>query len=237
MKEILREGKSTSKIIESFMAEFNLKLEEFKFDVVEEGSSGFLHLFGGKPTKVKFVVQDVSDQIVKYAKDIIGKLDVFYTEIKITNKEKTYFVDICGVKDPGFVIGKDARLLDSLQHLINQMINKHERKQIKLRIDVDGYRLRRRDALMEKVSSIGEKVKKRGRSITLEPLPAANRRIVHQLIEKDKELRTMTIGEGEYKRVVILPSNGNDDRQRRPRPNRKPRPSRPVKPKVKSIEK
>lgn len=217
MKEILREGKSTSKIIESFMAENDLKLEDFKFDVVEEGSSGFLNLFGGKPTKVMFTIPDVSDQISKFTKGVIEKLNVQYSELKIVNKDKTYFVEVCGVKDPGFLIGKDARLLDSMQHLINQMINKQERKQIKLRIDVDGYRQRRKDALMEKISAIAEKVKQRDKSITLEPLPASNRRLVHQFIEKDKDLRTMTIGDGEYKRVVILPSSGNNDRSRRPR--------------------
>jgi len=237
MKEILREGKSTSKIIESFMAEFDLKLEDFKFDVVEEGTSGFLNLFGGKPTKVMFTVPDVSDQISKFTKGVIEKLNVQYSDLKIVNKDKTYFVEICGVKDPGFLIGKDARLLDSMQHLINQMINKQERKQIKLRIDVDGYRQRRKDALMEKISAIAEKVKQRDKSITLEPLPASNRRLVHQFIEKDKDLRTMTIGDGEYKRVVILPSSGNNDRPRRPRNNSKPgaprnnnKPNRPAKP-------
>jgi len=222
MKEILRQGKSTSKIIESFMAEHNLKLDEFKFDVVEEGTGGFLNLFGGKPTKVMFSIPDVSDQISKFTKGVINKLNVQYSDVKITNKDKTYFVEILGVQDPGFLIGKDARLLDSIQHLINQMINKYERKQIKLRIDVDGYRQRRRDALMDKVSAIAEKVKQREKSITLEPLPASNRRLVHQFIEKDKDLRTMTIGDGEYKRVVILPSSGGNDRPRRPRNNNRP---------------
>jgi len=222
MKEILREGKSTSKIIESFMAEYELKLEEFKFDVVEEGTGGFLNLFGGKPTKVMFTIPDVSDQISKFTKGVIDKLNVQYSDVKITNKDKTYFVEILGVEDPGFIIGKDARLLDSIQHLINQMINKYEKKQIKLRIDVDGYRQRRKDALMDKVSAIAEKVKQREKSITLEPLPAANRRLVHQFIEKDKDLRTMTIGDGEYKRVVILPSSGGNERPRRPRNNSKP---------------
>ena len=95
------------------------------------------------------------------------------------------------------------------------MINKAEKKKFRIRLDVDGYRKRREDTLIEKVRSISDKVKKRGKSITMEPLHAANRRIVHQFIEKDRSLQTMTIGEGEIKRVVILPANRSMDKQRK----------------------
>jgi spoIIIJ-associated protein len=217
MRELVKEGKSTSAIINEFMKEFKLKLDDFKFEVIEEGSNGFLKLFGSKPTKIKFFLTDVSEKIKEFAEGILGRMNVEFNSIQVKQEDGRYNVHISGSKDPGFIIGKEGKLLDSLQHLLNQMINKAEKKKFKIRLDVDGYRKRREDALIEKVRSISDKVKQRGKSITMEPLHAANRRIVHQFIEKDKSLQTMTIGEGEIKRVVILPANRPLDKQREKR--------------------
>ena len=215
MRELVKEGKSTSAIINEFMKEFNLKLDDFKFEVIEEGSGGFLKLFGSKPTKIKFFLTDVSEKIKEFTEGILGRMNVEFESIQVNLEDGHYNVHIGGSKDPGFIIGKEGKLLDSLQHLLNQMINKAEKKKFRIRLDVDGYRKRREDALIEKVRSISSKVKQRGKSITMEPLHAANRRIVHQFIEKDKSLHTMTIGEGEIKRVVILPANRSMDKQRK----------------------
>ena len=213
MRELIKEGKSTSAIINEFMKEFKLKLDDFKFEVIEEGSNGFLKLFGSKPTKIKFFLSDVSEKIKEFTEGILGRMNVEFESIQVKQEDGRYNIYISGSKDPGFIIGKEGKLLDSLQHLLNQMINKAEKKKFRIRLDVDGYRKRREDALIEKVRSISDKVKTRGKSITMEPLQAANRRIVHQFIEKDKSLQTMTIGEGEIKRVVILPANKPQDKQ------------------------
>ncbi|MBN1326636.1 MAG: Jag N-terminal domain-containing protein [Candidatus Cloacimonetes bacterium] len=206
MKVIEREGKSTAKIISGFMKEHNLTLEDFKFEVIEEGSSSFLNLFGSKPTKVKFILKDSEENLKNYTIGLLKLLEINFTDIEISRKDKEYHISIKGSNNPGFIIGKSAKLLDSIQHILNQMINKQEKKQLHIKLDVDGYRERKRTALLAKVKSIADKVQKKNRSITLEPLNSANRRIVHQFIEKNSDLKTMTIGDGEFKRVVILPA-------------------------------
>lgn len=221
MREIIKEGKSTSAIISEFMNEFNLKLDDFKFEVIEQGSHKFLNLFGSKPTKIKFFMPDVSEKIKEFINGILSKMNVEYSSVKVNFENNIYSVTVNGAKDPGFIIGKEAKLLDSLQHLLNQMINKSEKKQLKVHVDVDGYRQRRKEALIEKVRNMAEQVKRNGKSVTMEPLHAANRRIVHQFIEKDKDLNTMTIGEGDFKRVVILPASKIKER---PRKTKSPKP-------------
>jgi len=221
MKIIEKEGNSTSKIIEEFMQENNLELNDFKFEVIEEGTSSFLNLFGSKPTRVKFYLPDTEESLRIFATNIISKLNVKYRDIKIRSREKEYFINLEGVTEPGFIIGKEAKLLDSLQYLLNQMINKQEKKQLYIKLDVDGYREKRKASLLKKVKSTAEKVKQKNRSITLEPMHAANRRIVHQFIEKDSKLKTITIGEGEYKRVTILPADKIKDFQQRNKKKRK----------------
>jgi spoIIIJ-associated protein len=212
MKVIEKEGKSTSAIIADFMKETGLKLENFKFEVTEEGSSGFLNLFGVKPTKIKFLLSDIEDTIKKTTEQFLSNLKADYSNIEISKKNGVFRIHIIGAVDPGFLIGKEARMLNSFQYLLNQMINKKEKKQVKMSLDIDGYRDRKKSALEDKVKGITEKVKSKGRSITLEPLNAENRKVVHRIVEKDELVRTMTIGEGDSKRVVILPAGKTNER-------------------------
>lgn len=212
MKIIEKVGKSTSKIIAEFMAENNLELDDFKFEVVEEGSNGFLNLFGGKPTKIKFLLPDVEEKIKEFTRGILSHSGITDAELKVTFKDNSYLVDINNVQNAGFIIGKDGKFLESFQHLLNQMINKVEKKKLRVRVDVDGYRTRRSEALLVKVKSITEKVIEKGKSITLEPLSSGNRRLVHQFVEKESKLKTMTVGNGRFKRIVILPPNAKKPR-------------------------
>jgi len=249
MKETLVTGKSTSKIISEFMKEYNLELNDFKFEVVEEGSNGFIGLFGSKPTTIKFIYdeskaritksiakstpknnkkikkkivkktnvkketiinstpEDITKMTKEFAQGILAKMNITSGDVEVTHENGIYYVTINNSKDAGFIIGKEAKLLDSFQHLLNQMVNKAEKKKIQIIIDVDGYRERRKKALLEKVDSIAKRVKETGRSYTFEPLQASNRKVVHQYIEKDTSLRTRTSGDGSRKRVVVLPAN------------------------------
>jgi len=259
LKETIVTGKSTSRIISDFMKKHNLELNDFKFEVVEEGSNGFIGLFGAKPTTIKFIYEEKKaakvisakhnkkqikaekkekkkavkkakkrpskhkknnqNEIIKLTKDfaeeILKKMNITSGDVEVILENNTYKVTINNSNDAGFIIGKEGKMLESIQHLLNQMINKAEKKKIKINIDVDQYRERRKKALAEKVTSIASRVKETGKSYTFEPLHASNRKVVHQQIEKDKQLRTRTIGEGNRKRVVILPAKNKKQSKKR----------------------
>ena len=149
----------------------------------------------------------MEEKIKEFAHGILIRAGIANAEIKVKFKDNTYYLEINNVQNAGFIIGKDGKFLESFQHLLNQMINKVEKKKLRLKVDVDGYRERRREALLDKVKSISEKVIERGKSITLEPLSSGNRRLVHQFVEKESKLKTMTVGNGRFKRIVILPPN------------------------------
>jgi len=254
MKETLITGKSTSKIISEFMRKNGLELNDFKFEVVEEGSAGFMGLFGSKPTTIKFIYEESkvrakkstpknktfaskkavkktrskkqvvvkninTPEIIKMIKDftegILAKMNIETGKIDVSEKVGIFYVTINNSKDAGFIIGKEAKMLDSFQHLLNQMVNKAEKKKIQIILDVDGYRDRRLKALLEKVDNLSKKVIETGKSYTLEPLHSSNRKAVHKHIEKNNKLRTRTIGEGSRKRVVILPAAKQTNRKPR----------------------
>lgn len=227
MKTIEREGKSTSSVISGFMKEFNLQLEDFKFEVIDEGKKGFLGLFASKPTLIRFSMQDEKDTVEDLLSGLLKHMGVEYNGLKITNNGNQYHIELKEVKDAGFIIGKEARILDAVQHVLNQIVNKAEKKQMKIEIDVDGYRERKKQQLLEKLKNVTERIKKNGRSFTFEPMQANRRKLIHQFVEKDKTLHTMTIGRGESKRVVISLAGQKNQQRNNKRPVRNNRNNRP----------
>jgi spoIIIJ-associated protein len=106
----------------------------------------------------------------------------------------------------GILIGRHGRILDSLQFLINRMVNKRLKEPVKVILDVNDYRKKRGENLKKMAIRSGEKAKLRGFSLTIGPFNAHDRRIIHLALKDDPSLRTESLGEGEVKRVKIIPS-------------------------------
>jgi spoIIIJ-associated protein len=106
----------------------------------------------------------------------------------------------------GILIGRHGRILDSLQFLINRMVNKRLKEPVKVILDVNDYRKKRGENLKKMAIRSGEKAKMRGFSLTVGPFNAYDRRIIHLALKEDPFLRTESLGEGEMKRVKIIPS-------------------------------
>jgi len=100
MKSIIKEGKSTQSIISEFMKEYNLTLDDFKFNVIEKGSNGFLNLFGSKPTKIEFIIPETKDIVHKIIEDFLSYVPIKYDIIKVEEKSNgTFYINIIGVDD------------------------------------------------------------------------------------------------------------------------------------------
>lgn len=210
MKTIVREGKSTEEIVKQFMKEFSLKdKESLKYEILEEGSKGFL-FFGKKPTVLKFTIAETSESLKDFVEKFLEKIGVKVKDIKITTTEKAINVVIVEPDNPGFLIGKDARFLDSFQHILNRRNTGNAEKRIPIILDVDDYRERRTQGILRKANFIISKVKKREKSFAMEAMNSQDRKLVHQFIEKDKDLRTLTVGKGEMKKIVIFPAKDFD---------------------------
>lgn len=119
-------------------------------------------------------------------------------------KEGDLFFDLRGDKK-GVLIGKHGRTLDAIQVLINRMLQKELKRPIRVVLDVDGYRKRRIDTLMKMALRLGEKAKRLGHSLTIGPFNAHDRRIIHMALKEDPSLRTESIGEGDTKKITIIP--------------------------------
>jgi spoIIIJ-associated protein len=113
-------------------------------------------------------------------------------------------LDVSG-EDLGILIGRRGDTLSSLQFLVNLMVSRKMKTRMAFGIDVEGYRRRREESLNGLAQRMADRVKSTGQSITLEPMPPNERRIVHLALSNDPDVITVSIGEGESRKVAITP--------------------------------
>ena len=107
-------------------------------------------------------------------------------------------------EDSGLLIGRRGETLQSLQFLVNMVINKKMERPAYITIDVEGYRERRHDALRESAERAAETAVDSGSSQTLQPMNAADRRIIHMALADHPDVETQSRGQGDQRRVVVL---------------------------------
>ncbi len=105
--------------------------------------------------------------------------------------------------DLGLLIGRRGSTLAALQYMVNVMVNRKMRSRVLVNIDAEHYKRRREEALQGLARRMADRVRQTGRSVTLEPMPAAERRIVHLTLTEDEGVTTGSTGEGESRKVVI----------------------------------
>jgi spoIIIJ-associated protein len=126
------------------------------------------------------------------------------TEVEGFLKEGNLYLEIKGDQE-GILIGKHGRTLESLQMLVNRMVNKRLKNAMRVILDIDDYRKRRADSVTQMALRLGDEAKRTGHSQVAGLLNAYDRRIIHLTLKEDPFLETESIGEGELKKVKIIP--------------------------------
>jgi spoIIIJ-associated protein len=106
----------------------------------------------------------------------------------------------------GLLIGRRGQNLDAIQYIINKAVHKSGNGRKMIVVDTESYRQRREESLVALAAKIGEKVKKTKKAVTLSYLNAQNRRIIHMALQNDDSLTTKSRGEGEYRKIIIVPA-------------------------------
>ncbi len=204
--------------IEKAEAQLGLSRDQFEVEVVREGKSGILRV-GGKEALIRVIPvippekacpELVEGDAVKVVTEILdtllgllgvtGKVEVLSDEIPLA-------LDIKG-DDLGILIGRRGQTLASLEYITKLIVVGRLKAWLPLTVDVTGYKERRRDSLQRLALYLAEQVKSRRRAITMEPMPANERRIVHLTLADNPDVTTHSIGEGESRKVVILLRQG-----------------------------
>ncbi len=119
-------------------------------------------------------------------------------------KEGALHLEIRGDRE-SVLIGKHGRTLEALQMLINRMVNKKLKSAIRVTLDIDDYRKRREDNMVQMAHRMGEKARITGRPQTAGPFSAHDRRVIHLTLKEDPFIKTESLGEGELKKIKIIP--------------------------------
>ena len=177
--------------------------DKLDYIVVEEGSSGFLGI-GSKPAVIKARVKSsVKDKAKDFLDSIFEAMNlVVAVEIKYDELDNYMDIDVSG-DEMGVLIGKRGQTLDSLQYLVSLVVNKESENYIRVKVDTENYRQRRKETLENLAKNIAYKVKRTKRSVSLEPMNPYERRIIHSALQNDKYVTTHSEGEEPFRRVVV----------------------------------
>lgn len=129
----------------------------------------------------------------------------FECRVSAAETNETIILNIAG-DDSGLLIGRRGQNLDALQYILNKSISKSETERKMIVVDSEEYRKRREESLLDMARRIREKVKKTQKPLSLSHMNAHDRRIIHLALQEDDELITKSRGEGEYRKVIVLPA-------------------------------
>ena len=182
---------------------FSVTSEKLDYEVLEEGSNGFLGI-GSKYAVIKAKVKSsVRDKAEMFLDDVFSamKMNVL-VNVSYNDKEKEMNIDLSG-DDMGILIGKRGQTLDSLQYLVSLVVNKESDDYLRVKVDTENYRKRRQDTLENLAKNISFKVKRTKRAVSLEPMNPYERRIIHSALQNDRFVTTHSEGEEPFRHVVV----------------------------------
>ena len=197
----------SAKTVDDAITEGLVKLgttsDKIEYEVIEKGSGGFLGI-GSKPAVIKIRKKsDVEDYVHDFLHQVFLAMEMD-VEIIINKSEDGKNVDVELKGDEmGLLIGKRGQTLDSLQYLTNLAVGKQVNEYVKVKIDTEDYRKRRRDTLENLAKNIAYKVKRTKHSVSLEPMNPFERRVIHSALQNDRYVNTHSEGEEPYRHVVV----------------------------------
>lgn len=177
--------------------------EKLDYIVLEEGSTGFLGI-GSRPAVIKARAKSsVADKAKDFLKEVFDAMNmVVVVDVKYDEENRNVDIDLSG-DEMGVLIGKRGQTLDSLQYLVSLVVNKDVEEYIRVKVDTENYRKRRKETLESLAKNIAYKVKRTKRPVSLEPMNPYERRIIHSALQNDKYVTTHSEGEEPFRRVVV----------------------------------
>jgi spoIIIJ-associated protein len=220
MESIEISGKTVEDAIQQAIDKLGVSRDELKITILKEGKPGILGI-GAEEAKIlveQIAPMEKTQQLIDLSKNILEDLlklmsinaqvtieNPLITEESGTTPAVTF--NITGDDDVGILIGRHGQTISSLQYILRVMIARRETMPSPIVIDVDGYKMRRYEALRATAKRLAEQVKSRKAPFTLEPMSAFERRIIHLTLANDPGVSTQSIGEGDARKVVISPKN------------------------------
>ena len=206
-------GKNVEDALTKASVELGVTSDRVEYEVIEKGSAGFIGI-GSKPAKINARVKeeevivvseapaDIEAVIVEFLSKVFAAMNLT-VKINVNITEESVDVDLVG-DDMGVLIGKRGQTLDSLQYLVSLVVNKKSDKYLRVKLDTENYRERRKETLENLAKNIAFKVKRTKRPVSLEPMNPYERRVIHSALQNDKYVTTKSEGEEPFRHVVVM---------------------------------
>ena len=206
-------GKNVEEALTKAVVELGVTSDKVEYEVIDKGSAGFIGI-GSKPAKINARVKedevivvseapaDIEAIIVEFLSKVFAAMNLT-VKINVNITEESVDVDLVG-DDMGVLIGKRGQTLDSLQYLVSLVVNKKSDKYLRVKLDTENYRERRKETLENLAKNIAFKVKRTKRPVSLEPMNPYERRVIHSALQNDKYVTTKSEGEEPFRHVVVL---------------------------------
>ncbi|TGB01276.1 RNA-binding cell elongation regulator Jag/EloR [Halobacillus salinus] len=204
MKQITATGTTMDEAIESALKQLQTSKDQVDVHVIDEGKKGFLG-FGSKPAIVQVSIRKNPVQDAEsFIQDVAAQMGAPVT-IKTDVKDRDIMMDLESDK-VAMLIGKRGQTLNSLQYLAQLVINRESNQFYTVMIDAEGYRGRRRETLESLAERLADKAIRTGKDVRIEPMPSYERKIIHSVLQNNREVETYSDGKEPRRFVVIRPS-------------------------------
>lgn len=199
-------GKTVNDAITNAIIELETTSDKIEYDIISEGSKGVFGI-GSKPAKIKVWFKEepkksIEEVVNEFLEKIFNAMDI-QAEVSVVVNGDNVNIELTG-NDMGILIGKRGQTLDSLQYLVNLVVNKYSDSYMKVKVDTENYRDRRKATLENLAKNIAFKVKRTKRPVSLEPMNPFERRIIHSALQNDRYVTTKSEGDEPYRHVVVL---------------------------------
>ena len=196
MKSVEASGADLNEAIENGIKILRVRKEEIDYEVLSQSD---------EETKIKVTIKEPRQHLSELASFILSSCG-FRPNVTITKDDKGLYLNIKTKRTDAILIGKKGETLWSLQYLISRLMKRFH-PNLKILVDVGGYRMRRNNFLRKKAEAIAHIVLQTGREMALDPLTKKEQQIVENKLEEIKGVKIYTIGKGVSKNVIIAPSD------------------------------
>lgn len=198
-------GKTLSDAVTNALIALETSRDNLEYEVIEKGSNGFLGI-GARDAKIRAKLKvlpkkSIEEVVSDFLKSVFQAMNL-EVKVIINVHEDMMDVELSG-DEMGILIGKRGQTLDSLQYLLSLVVNKESESYVKVKVDTENYRQRRRETLEGLAKNIAFKVKRTKRSVSLEPMNPFERRVIHSALQNDRYVTTKSEGEEPYRHVVV----------------------------------
>lgn len=202
MTKITVSGKTVEEAIRDGLEQLGVPESRVRIEVLEQPSKGLFGLIGSKDAKVSLeVLPDAVERAIDFLNELFETMEQDVTIERNDNGDVVH-LNLTG-KELGLLIGRRGQTLDALQYLTNIVANRHSDRFLRIILDAENFRERRRQTLEQLSERLAERVVRTGKEIVLEPMTPQERKVIHFRLQNHPKVKTYSKGEEPNRRVVI----------------------------------